>query len=219
MTVVVILRPEPGNAATAARVEAAGHTSIRQPIFEARPLAWTVPDPAHFDALLVTSANAPRLAGAELSDLAHLPVIAVGERTAAAARAAGLVVVLTGALDAADAIAHAQAAGYFRLLHLAGRDRTTSTAGLASVAVYESVQTCAPSPPPGATILLHSARAAEALAAAPLARDTLAVVAISPAVLAAAGPGWSAARAAALPTDAAIVAELAAIDPLPADRG
>jgi uroporphyrinogen-III synthase len=219
MTLVVVLRPEPGNATTAARVEAAGRTVLRQPIFEARALAWIAPDPASFDALLVTSANAPRLAGTGLAVLARLPAIAVGERTAAAARAVGLSVALTGESDAADAIADAQAAGYVRLLHLAGRDRATSTTELASIAVYESVQIRTPAPPPGATVLLHSTRAAEALAAAPLARESVAIVAISPAVLAAAGPGWRAARAAAVPTDAAMIAELTAIDPPPAHRG
>ena len=216
---VVILRPEPGNAATAARVEAAGYPALRQPIFESRPLPWTPPDPATFDALLLTSANAPRLAGASLAALAHLPAITVGERTAAAARAAGLTVALTGARDAADAIARAAAAGLPRLLHLAGRDRTASTASLPAVTVYESVQTRAPDPASGATILLHSTRAAQALAAAPLDRALLAVVAISPAVLAAAGSGWRAARAAAHPTDTAMLAELAAIDPPPPNRG
>jgi uroporphyrinogen-III synthase len=214
---VVVLRPEPGNAATAARLEAAGLTAIRQPIFEAREVNWLPPDPDAFDALLVTSAQAVRLAGEGLGALARLPVIAVGERTAAAARAAGLSVALTGEGDAADAIAFARDAGFVRLLHLAGRDRTETTQPIEAVTVYESVQTREPDIPPGAIVLLHSARAAQALAAASLDRAAVGVVAISPAVLAAAGEGWRTARAAATPTDVAMIEAARAIDPPPSN--
>ena len=219
MTPVVILRPEPGNAATATRVEAAGFRAVRMPIFEVRALAWIPPDPARFGALLVTSAQAPRLAGAGLARLAMRPVVAVGERTAAAARAAGLTVAITGERDAADAIARAAAAGYRRLLHLAGHDRTDSTQDIEGVAVYESVQVHDAAAPPGSVVLLHSTRAARALAAAPVARADVAIVAISPGVLAAAGTGWRAARAADPPDDAAMIAQVLAIDRVAPHRG
>ena len=218
MTEFVVLRPEPGNAATAARLEAAGLRAIRQPIFEARAVDWSPPDPNGFDALLVTSAQAVRLAGGRLAALARLPVIAVGAQTAAAAREVGLSVALTGEGDAAEAIALARDARLVRLLHLAGRDRTGTTRSIEAVTVYESVQVRDPDIPPGAVVLLHSARAAQALAAAPVDRATVAVVAISAAVLAAAGEGWRAARVAATPTDAAMIDAARAIDP-PAPRG
>ena len=64
-----------------------------------------------------------RLAGSALDPLRHKPVIAVGPATAAAAREAGLSVVLTGTQDAASVVAQARTQGYTRLLHLAGRDR------------------------------------------------------------------------------------------------
>ena len=60
---IAVLRPEPGNAATADRIAALGLAAIRLPLFEVRALDWAPPDPAGFDALLLTSANAPRLAG------------------------------------------------------------------------------------------------------------------------------------------------------------
>lgn len=216
MRPVVVLRPEPGNADTAQRIEAAGLAAIRMPVFATRSLAWTAPDPASFDALLVTSAQAIRLAGDGLRALSGLPVVAVGEATAAVVRDAGLTVGLVGASDAADAIALARASGYRRLLHLAGRDRTASTCGIEAVSVYESVQTHVPEIAPGNIVLLHSTRAAQVLAAAPVARDVVCIVAISAAVRAAAGEGWRAARIAATPDDAAMVAAAyaLAIDPL-----
>lgn len=203
---VVVLRPEPGNAATAARVEAAGLAAVRMPIFATRALAWTLPGLAATDALLVTSANAPRLAGAQLAGLAHLPVVAVGARTAQACRDAGLGVAIVGESDAADAIAAAARAGLVRLLHLAGADRTAGTAALPAVIVYESVQVADAEVPAGATVLLHSTRAAHALAAARVERGRVDLVAISDAVLAGAGVGWRARRVAAYPGDAAMIA-------------
>ncbi len=115
---LAVLRPEPGNAATVARIEALGLSAIRLPLFAARSLAWTPPDPAAFDALLLTSANAVRHAGAGLDALCGLPVVAVGEATARAARSAGLMVETVGAGDVASVV---QASGRTRLLHLAGR--------------------------------------------------------------------------------------------------
>ena len=65
----------------------------------------------------------------------------------------------------------------------------------------------------GALVLLHSPRAARLFAelvdGAELARDAVRIAAISPAALAAAGPGWRLAAAAARPRDDALL-ELAA---------
>src|SRR3546814_17961971 len=70
------------------------------PLFAARPLSWRAPDPAGFDALLLTSAQAARLGGEDLAKLSALPVHAVGAVTAAAAEAAGLRGVAVGEADA-----------------------------------------------------------------------------------------------------------------------
>src|SRR5690242_6691986 len=93
---VAVLRPEPGNAATAAAIEALGLTAIRLPLFEIHAIDWAPPDATRFDALLLTSANAARHAGQGLAGFRSLPVHAVGEATAAAAREAGLEVVAVG---------------------------------------------------------------------------------------------------------------------------
>jgi uroporphyrinogen-III synthase len=205
-----VLRPEPGNAATAARLAALGVSVRRLPLFRYAPLAWTPPDPAAFDALLLTSAAAARLAGPGLARLAHLPVAAVGAATARAAREAGLSVAMVGAGDAAAAVAGARTRGWHRLLHLAGRDRTAGD--VPALAVYAAE--AAPLAPgavralEGGVALLHSPRAARRLAAATAEdgadRARIALAALSPAVLAAAGPGWRAAVAAERPDDGAL---------------
>jgi len=100
---LAILRPEPGNSATAGRIEALGLQAIRLPLFAVRALDWTPPDPADHDALLLTSANAVRFGGPHLADLLPLPVLAVGEKTAEAGRLAGFDVMAAGNGDAAFA--------------------------------------------------------------------------------------------------------------------
>ncbi|WP_375381488.1 uroporphyrinogen-III synthase [uncultured Sphingomonas sp.] len=211
---VAILRPEPGNAATAARVEASGWTAIRLPLFEVHGRAWQAPDPAEFDALVLTSANAARHAGAEITKLAGLPVLAVGIATADAAREAGLHVSLTGTSDAASLLADARAMGVSRALHLAGRDRlATSPAITHTITVYASdaldhdpVVTRELS---GAVALLHSPRAARRLAeladAAGLNRSGVRLAALSAAVARAAGAGWDTVAVATTPDDASLL--------------
>ncbi|URW75719.1 uroporphyrinogen-III synthase [Sphingomonas donggukensis] len=204
MTRVGVLRPEPGNAATAARLIAAGLTPVRLPLFEVRACDWTPPDPAQFDALLVTSANAIRHGGAGLAALHSLPVRAVGEATATAARAAGFRVESVGTGGVADVPRHG------RLLHLAGREHH-ALPGVETVVVYASDPlTPDLAPLAGAIALVHSPRAAARLAALVTARATITLAAISPAAAAAAGTGWRHVAVAARPSDAALVA-LAAV--------
>ncbi|WP_375402765.1 uroporphyrinogen-III synthase [uncultured Sphingomonas sp.] len=211
---VVVLRPEPGNAETADRAAARGFDVMRLPLFAVRPLAWTPPEPDGFDALLMTSAAAVRHAGAGLAALTRLPVVAVGEATAAAARAAGLMLAATGDEGVATALGAARAHGLTRLLHLAGRERMPDQPGVRAIPVYASdplpvapgtTRTLAE----GRTALLHSPRAARRLSEL-VGRDAtlraaIAIAALSPAVLAAAGEGWRSGLAAGHPTDAALL--------------
>lgn len=211
---LVVVRPEPGNARTVAAARAAGWTVDAMPLFAVRPLAWTAPDPAGFDALLLTSANAVRHGGEGLAALRPLPVLAVGQATAAAARAAGFRVALTGEEDGAALIASARRMGFARLLHLAGRDhRALDVAALVPVYVSEAVPPPADAPArlAGAVVLLHSPRAARCVAALASDRAATALAAISAAALAAAGPGWRHGVAAAHPTDAALLAAAATL--------
>lgn len=212
MKTVAVLRPEPGNAATAARLEALGHHVLRLPLFEVVPVAWDVPDPAAHDGLLVTSANAVRHAGAGLERLEALPVHAVGAATASAAQRAGFRVATIGDSNAAALLQRVQARA---LLHLVGRDHArTGPPVTATVVVYASEP--APLPPGGLDLLaggvalIHSPRAArrlgELLDAAAIPRAEVALAAISAAAREAAGPGWARVAVAPRPDDATLIA-------------
>ncbi|HVJ01167.1 MAG TPA: uroporphyrinogen-III synthase, partial [Sphingomonas sp.] len=204
---IAVLRPEPGNRATAAAIEGRGRRAIRLPLFEVRPLPWTAPDPGDFDALILTSANAVRHAGAELATLAALPVHAVGKATAEAARRAGLHVVSIGDDGAAGLVAEAEAAGVRRALHLAGRERTLVAGGI--VAAIVTVYASEPLPLPsdsvarlaGSVALVQSTRAAHRLAelVGATERSSIALVAVSARAATAAGLGWEQVQVAADP--------------------
>jgi len=213
----LVLRPEPGNARTLAALRARGIEGVGVPLFAVRALEWRVPAAEDFDALLLTSANAVRAAGAGLAALSALPVVAVGAATAAAAQTAGLRVVVTGRGDAAAVVA---AAGAFpRLLHLTGREHV-AVPGVARAIVYASEAVAmSPAALAGAVdgvVLLHSARAAARFVelVADLPRARVRVAALSAGVAAAAGGGWARTIVADAPNDARLVAAaMLAIDP------
>jgi len=215
---VAVLRPEPANAATAGRIEALGLRAIRMPLFSVHALNWSAPDAAHHDALMLTSANAIRFGGQQLNALRNLPVIAVGSKTAEIARTAGFDVMAVGDRDAASLLSRASARGISRALHLTGRHRSIEAGGPVSraIAVYASEAVPISSTQllalQGSVAMLHSARAARRLGeladlhAVP--RSSLGIAALSPAVAAAAGPGWATMTIATVPTDAALIAAL-----------
>ncbi|HEX8374478.1 MAG TPA: uroporphyrinogen-III synthase, partial [Geminicoccaceae bacterium] len=118
MTLVLVLRPEPGAGETAARARALGLDPVVAPLFRIEKVAWEAPAEESFDALLLTSANAARCAGAA----PRKPCYAVGEATAEAARSAGFDVVDAGHSDGAAAVERMARAGIRRALHLCGRD-------------------------------------------------------------------------------------------------
>ena len=108
-----VTRAQPGAAATAARLSAIGIVPVVAPLIETIPLKVS-PEPLHaHDALVFTSAAAVRCV-ADLSGDRSLPVFAVGEATARAARAAGWTTVTDADGDVADLA---------RLLRAAGRGR------------------------------------------------------------------------------------------------
>jgi len=212
MTSLAVLRPEPGNTATAGRIEAAGARAIRLPLFAVKALDWVPPEPTDFDALLLTSANAVRFGGDGLDRLRTLPVLAVGAQTATAASAAGFDVMASGDRDAAALIATAWANGVARALHLGGRERGIEAGGPVARAIAVYASEALPIEPReldalhGTVALLHSVRAANRLAELVGARrSTIGVAAFSPAIAAAAGPGWASIAIAATPNDAALI--------------
>lgn len=126
-------RPEPDAARTAAALRDAGHEVLVAPILRIELVATDL-DPGPWDAVLITSANAVRAAAAHPRgrELGNCPVLAVGRRSADAARQAGFVDVASANGDAAALarLAVARFAGTgARLLYLAGEERTGDLAG------------------------------------------------------------------------------------------
>ncbi|MCA3254509.1 MAG: uroporphyrinogen-III synthase [Alphaproteobacteria bacterium] len=220
MARVLVTRPQPLADETAAALRAAGHEALVAPLMETVAVAWT-PPAAPPDALLMTSPQAALLGGDGLRALAGAPLYTVGERTAAAARAAGLSVVHTGAQDGAAALAAAAADGRRMLLHLAGEDRTDlpvpdglrvdiATLYAARLAPLTEAATDALAAGTIDWVLLFSSRSAAHFSALHDAggwpRARLGIAALSAKVLAAAGAGWRVGVAAAAPDTAALLA-------------
>ena len=216
---ILILRPLPGAEETAARARDLGLTATATPLFIVEPLEWSPPDPANQDAVMLTSANAPRLAGAAMKAFFPLPCYAVGEATARAAREAGFADVKVGPADAATLMEMMVLHGRRRVFHPCGKDRTAvanARIELTQVPVYVS-RALDRLPPEaetaldaGALVLLHSPRAAEHFGRLTQGRHAgIRIAAISAATAAAAGDGWEAVSAAPRPRDEALL-ELAA---------
>lgn len=209
---LLALRPEPGLSATIDKARALGLPITGHALSEIRPLAWDCPDPAGIDGLLIGSANAILHGGPQLARLAGKPVYAVGEATAAAARAAGFPVAATGTgglQSVLDAIAPA-----CRLLRIAGDERVPLTPPegviVTEVVAYESLplplDPAAPRIASGkALVLLHSAATARHFAAEcdrlSLPRGAVTLAALGPRIAGAAGGGWAAVHIAASPDE------------------
>ena len=212
---LIILRPEPGASASLGRARALGLDAVAMPLFEVRPLAWTPPDPKIFDAVLTTSANALRHGGDGLMLFRELPLHAVGEATADAAREAGFADVTAGTGDV-DALLASLPSG-LHLFYPCGRERrdlSHALQAILSVPVYAAEALPMPEGFPdieGAVIAVHSPRAGERLFELAQASDrsTIRIAAISAEAAQAAGKGWAEVASAAEPTDRALL-ELAA---------
>lgn len=207
-----LFRPEPAASRSAGRARAMGLDAACVPLFAIEPVEWTAPDPARFDALLVTSANAVRAAGAQLDRLRELPVHCVGEASALAAEVAGLGVASVGR-GGVDELLAGIGPGE-RLLHLAGEDRRIPAGARRSIEAVTVYRARALPRPPGLDELaghvaaVHSPRGAARLAEllGRTARGHVRLAAISAAALEAAGHGWQQAEAAAAPNEAELLA-------------
>lgn len=218
MVPLVVIRPEPGctaslTAARAARLEAYGF-----PLFDMVARNWDVPAAAQYDAILGGSANAFRLGGPGLAALRGLPVYAVGETTAQAARETGFAVEATGS-GGLQALLGALAPDHRRLLRLAGEERVPLTlprgATMDERMLYASVARPLPSDLVAllrqpAMIAIHSAEAVRHLAAQcvthGIRRSLLRLIALGPRIAQAAGEGWGEVAVATLPNDKALLA-------------
>jgi uroporphyrinogen-III synthase len=214
VTRILIVRPQPGAAATAERAAALGLEAIVAPLFEIVPLDWSMPDIA-VEAVMLTSANAVRQAGAGLKPLTGLACFVVGEATAAAAASAGFRDVRCAGGTVEMLTAAIEASGVRNVLHLCGRHRTDAPRAkvrVIDVPVYEAKGRSSLSSEAqqalgdGAIALIHSTRAARLLArlAAPFRGRTM-IAAISEGAASAAGDGWARIAVAARPTDEALL--------------
>jgi len=124
---VLVTRPQPGASATAERLSAMGFEPVVLPLTRVVPVPLPdVPNASAFDGVAITSANAARHLPSGLAEaLASLPVFAVGERTADAAREAGMgdVKVSGGDGTALARLVVDELGEGRRLLYLAGRER------------------------------------------------------------------------------------------------
>lgn len=215
---VLILRPQPGADETAARAAALGLDPVVAPLFTVRPSPWTPPEPDAFDAIMLTSANAARHGGPGLAGLTVAPCYAVGEASAAAARAAGFADVRVGPEDGVALMMMMESDGIGRALHLCGADHVTlepAEIRISRIPVYAAEPIAAlpaegwAALEAGAVALLHSPRAARLFASFVADRAGIDVAAISARTMRALGDGWRRREIADRPRDQALL-ELAA---------
>jgi uroporphyrinogen-III synthase len=127
---LLVTRPDPDNARTAAALRSRGHEVTLAPVLRVEPEAEADLSGGPWAAALITSANAARavVAHPRKDELLGIPVFAVGRRSAEAAREAGFAEVIS-ADGNADALARLVAAHAppgqpnHPLLWLAGEDR------------------------------------------------------------------------------------------------
>ena len=88
---MLVTRPEPDAQSSCARLNALGIEALAAPVMVRQTLEVSLPRPDGFTAMVLTSANAVRSLRDRgvLEHYQHLPVFAVGDRTALEARAAG----------------------------------------------------------------------------------------------------------------------------------
>ena len=135
---VLVTRPHPDDEATANALRARGFDVLRAPMLRFEPVPFQDDADARYGAVIVTSANALRAVGPHLaaSRLVKLPLFAVGEHTAAAARDAGFGEVISAKGDAGAlrdlVLAHVKSKQLKKaspLLYLAGADQARDLGG------------------------------------------------------------------------------------------
>ncbi len=153
---LLVTRPEPDNERTAAELRARGHEVMVAPMLRVEPVIDADLGAGPWAAVLITSANGARAIAAHKrrGELTALPVLAVGQASATAARAAGFSDVTSADGDGGDLarLAAVRVSGAaMPLLYLAGEERARdlgaelAASGLkvATVAVYRTVKVAA----------------------------------------------------------------------------
>ena len=171
---VWVTRAEPGAARTADRLAALGFTPIIAPLLTLAPLPAALdaaPEPAAVAVLALTSPNGVEAFAPLIPRFRDHPVFAVGDATAEAARSAGFTDVRSASGDI-HALARliAAEAPPGPLLAPGAREPAGDLPALLPdrpvqrLPVYAAFETHAPAPEPFDAVMLHSPRAARALA-------------------------------------------------------
>ena len=122
---VVVTRPQADSERTAVALEALGHEVLVSPLMRIEPVAVDLA--GTWSAIVITSANALQAVPATADGVKPLPVFAVGDRSAEAARRAGFAEVSSanGDIKGLVRLVATRAVGAKApLLYLAGEDRT-----------------------------------------------------------------------------------------------
>jgi uroporphyrinogen-III synthase len=146
---LLVTRPEPDNARTAAALRATGHEVVLAPLLHIEAVPDVNLGAPPWAAILLTSANGARVIAdhPRRAELMALPVLTVGCSSADAARAAGFTDVTSADGDASGLarLAAQRFAGVRQpLLYLAGEDRSGELAvpslGVRTVVVYRAAK-------------------------------------------------------------------------------
>jgi uroporphyrinogen-III synthase len=216
MIPLVLLRPQPGSDASAARAREMGLTVIQIPLFDMLPADGGPLPTGPYDALLLTSINGVRFGATIMRAFADLPAYAVGEATAYAARFAGHEHVITGGGDAQSTAAMMAADGRRSVLHISGEDvRPFDSHGISiqRYIVYRTVErdtvaTRAALNGLGPVVVaVHSPRTGIQFASLipETRRMRIHIGAISDAAARVCGKGWASVAVAAAPNDTALL--------------
>lgn len=230
MARIWITRAEPGASQTAARLAAMGHEPIVHPVLAIRALPDVAAPPADAAALAFTSLNGVAAFALLLRDhpeadaaLKTRPVFAVGDATAQAARDVGFASVESarGDLESLAAlIATRWSTAQGPILAVGARepagdlpDLLKGKAEVRPFPVYEARPTGAVAPVAFDVVLIHSPRAAAAVAIGAglgpdACRDRVAVVISQAAARPLAPLGFAAIRVAEAPTEKAVLLAL-----------
>lgn len=152
---IVLTRPQPDGDRTAATLRERGHEVLIAPLMRVEAIDADLR--GEFSAVIITSANAPRVIAGhpQFATLRRLPLFAVGRRSAEAARESGFSNVTSADGDAGELVRRiaARCATVARpLLYLAGEDRAADIEGalakiripVKTTIVYRAVTTSFP---------------------------------------------------------------------------
>jgi uroporphyrinogen-III synthase len=132
---LLVTRPEPDCARTAALLRERGHDVIAAPLLRIEPIADADFGQGPFGGVVITSANAARWLASHprRQEVIALPLFAVGGRSADAARAAGFSAVISADQDVRAlgplVAQHRQTGGAAPLPYVAALDRSGDLAG------------------------------------------------------------------------------------------